>query len=526
MNNPKPFIEYTPHFGRCLFFPVTVLPGTLGLQVHYIQELEMAVINKVSPNCAIGDAVTEGNFIYSINGKRLKSLEHVSVGNDKVRTLVIMVVLTENRQNGTYNPLPLPLQERMREQCYMRESQNMAAARSSIIQQPPPTVTIPAVPTVTNPVTAALDTLANSNTRDEKLAALNNITVAATAATSSPTNNKSTPPSKKAKVGKNDADRLLDGMPELHYPLGRGQSYTNHPRTKEFNLFLQMHTDTSSSKDEISKDFHDRGMKFILYDEDEQVWNVLEKENADEILWAKLSSVEKKRKRSVDDDTEDKIASASTRELEDAKALLHLVSENTKLKANLRDKNEKILENAETLLRLASENSKLKESLRYKDETIAQLKTLSTSFSGNGDSSANTMITNLAEENSKLKEEIGELKVISKPLIQELKQKDDDIAKLKATIQELRIAAVMKDDSSEGGGVKDRYQSILGSKKSETASASAVCDNEVLANHFGDNPVSGESTPKRYTGELHIDELANMIAKRGKENTTPKKREG
>ena len=485
----------------------------------------MAVINIVSPHCAIGDSVTEGNFIYSINGKRLKSLEHVSEGNDKVRTLVIMVVLNENRQNGTYTPLPLPLQERMREQCYMRESQSMAAARSSVIQ-PPPTVTIPAVPTATNHVAAALDTLANSNTRDEKLAALDNITVAATAASSSPTSNiKSSPSSKKAKVGKNDADRLLDGMPELHYPLGRGQSYTNHPRTKEFNLFLQMHTDTSSSKEEISKDFNERGMKFIQYDEDEQVWNVLEKENADEILWAKLSSVEKKRKRSEEDDTEDKIASASTRELEDAKALLHLVSENTKLKANLRDNNEKILENAETLLRLASENSKLKESLRYKDDTIAQLKSLSTSFSGNGDASANTIITNLAEENSKLKEEIGELKVISKPLIQELKQKDDDIAKLKATIQELRIAAVMKDDSSEGGGVKDRYQSILGSKKSETTSTSAVCDNEVLANHFGDSPATGESTPKRYTGELHIDELANMIAKRGKENTTPKKRE-
>jgi len=100
---------------------VTVQPGTLGLQVHYIQELEMAVINIVKPNCAIGNSVMGGNFIYSINGKRLKSPEHISEGNDKVRTLIIMVVLNENRQIGRYNPLPLPLQERIREQCYMRE---------------------------------------------------------------------------------------------------------------------------------------------------------------------------------------------------------------------------------------------------------------------------------------------------------------------------------------------------------------------------------------------------------------------
>jgi len=111
----QPSIEYTPQFGRCLFFPVTVLPGNLGLQVRYIQEIELAVINIVAPNCAIRNIVTEGNFIYGINGKRLKSPEHVSGGNDEARTLTIMVVLNENQQ------LPLPLQERIREQTLLQE---------------------------------------------------------------------------------------------------------------------------------------------------------------------------------------------------------------------------------------------------------------------------------------------------------------------------------------------------------------------------------------------------------------------
>ena len=64
-------------------------------------------------------------------------------------------------------------------------------------------------------------------------------------------------------------------------------------------------------------------LKFVQYDKVDQVWNVLEKQMADEVLWTKLSPMGR---RSVN------------------------VSENTKLKANLRDRNEKIVEDAQTLL--------------------------------------------------------------------------------------------------------------------------------------------------------------------------------
>lgn len=37
-------------------------------------------------------------------------------------------------------------------------------------------------------------------------------------------------------------------------------------------------------------------LKFVQYDKVDQVWNVLEKQMADEVLWTKLSNVEKKRK--------------------------------------------------------------------------------------------------------------------------------------------------------------------------------------------------------------------------------------